>query len=137
MLRVLADTGPLAALFDADDRDHERVVGFVREFQGTMGTTWPVVTEVTHLLDFSVGKQLEFLEWVERGGIAVAALEPADLARIGGLMRKYADAPMDFADATLVVVADKTNTPQVLTLDDDFLVYRIHGSKAFELVLGD
>lgn len=64
---MLADTGPLVALFDADDRDHERAVGFVREFQGTMGTTWPVVTEVTRLLDFSVGKQLEFLEWVERG----------------------------------------------------------------------
>lgn len=67
----------------------------------------------------------------------MATLESADLARVGTLMRKYADAPMDFAAATLVLVADKTRTPQVLTLDDDFLVYRTQGNKAFELVLGD
>ena len=52
-----------------------------------MGTTWPVITEVTHLLDFSVGKQLEFLEWVERGGTAVADIETKDLAQIAGLRR--------------------------------------------------
>ena len=76
MLRVLADTGPLVALFDADDR-----------------------------------------------------------AQIGGLMKKHADTPMDFADATLVLVAHRTNTPQIITLDDDFHVYRIRGNKTFERVL--
>ena len=135
MLRVLADTGPLVALFDADDHDHDRIVQFVKSFQGTMGTTWPVITEVTHLLDFSVGKQLEFLDWVQRGAIAVADIETKDLVRIAGLMKKYADTPMDLADATLVFVADRTNTPQILTLDDDFDVYRIRGSKAFQRVL--
>lgn len=135
MLRVLADTGPLVALFDADDRDHNRVVQFVKAFQGTMGTTWPVITEVTHLLDFSVGKQLEFLEWVERGGIAVADIETKDLAQIAGLMKKYADTPMDFADATLVFVADRTNTAQIITLEDDFHVYRFRRRKVFESVL--
>ena len=135
MLRVLADTGPLVALFDPDDRDHDRVVQFVKAFSGTMGTTWTVVTEVTHLLDFSVGKQLEFLGWVERGGIAVADIETKDLPRIAGLMKKYAAAPMDFADATLVFVADRTGTQQIMTLDDDFHIYRIRGSKAFERVL--
>ena len=132
---MLADTGPLVALFDPDDRDHDRVVQFVKAFSGTMGTTWPVVTEVTHLLDFSVGKQLEFLGWVERGGIAVADIETKDLPRIAGLMKKYADAPMDIADATLVFVADRTDTRQIMTLDDDFHIYRIRRNKAFERVL--
>ena len=135
MLRVLADTGPLVALFDADDRDHSRVVEFLRTFSGVMGTTWPVITEVTHLLDFSVDKQVEFLEWVRRGGVVVAEIGPQDLAPIVGLMRKYGDTPMDFADATLVFVAERTNTPQIMTLDDDFYVYRIRGNKAFEGVL--
>ena len=76
-----------------------------------------------------------YVEWVERGGIAVAAIDTKDLARIAGLMKKYADTPMDFADATLVFVADRTNTPQIMTLDNDFHVYRIRGSKAFESVL--
>jgi predicted nucleic acid-binding protein len=110
-------------------------VQFVKAFQGAIGTTWPVITEVTHLLDFSVGKQLEFLKWVERGGVAVAEIETKGLAQIAGLMKKYADAPMDFADATLVFVADRTNTPQIMTLDDDFHIYRLRGNKAFESVL--
>ena len=135
MLRALADTGPLVALFDADDRDHGRVVNFLKTFQGTLGTTWAVITEVTHLLDFSVSKQLEFLEWVERGGIGVANIETKDLAQITGLMKKYADTPMDFADATLVFVADRTDTPQIMTLDDDFHVYRIRGRRAFVSML--
>ena len=58
-----------------------------------------------------------------------------ELGQIAGLMKKYADTPMDFADATLVFVADKTNTPQIMTLDDDFHIYRVRGSKAFESVL--
>ncbi len=135
MRRVLADTGPLVALFDADDRDHGRVVEFLRTFSGVLGTTWPVVTEVTHLLDFSLDKQVEFLDWVSRGGVAVAEIGTQDLAPIAALMKKYGDTPMDFADATLVFVADRTNTPQIMTLDDDFYVYRIRGNKAFEGVL--
>lgn len=135
MLRVLADTGPLVALFDGDDRDHDRVVACLRTFPGEIGTTWPVVTEVTHLLDFSVDKQVEFLDWVGRGGIAVAEIGPSDLKPISALMKKYRDTPMDFADATLVFVADRTNTPQIMTLDGDFAVYRYGRNKAFESVL--
>lgn len=135
MLRVLADAGPLVALFDPDDRDHDLVVRFLSGFSGELGTTWPVVTEVTHLLDFSVNKQAEFLEWVERGGVAVADIGTNELEQIVALMKKYSDAPMDFADATLVFLADRTNTPQIMTLDKDFRVYRFRGRKAFEGVL--
>ena len=135
MLRVLADAGPLVALFDPDDRDHDLVVRFLSGFSGVLGTNWPVITEVTHLLDFSVDKQAEFLEWVERGGVAVAEIGTPDLARIVALMKKYRDAPMDFADATLVSVADTTNTPQIMTLDNNFRVYRFQGRKSFESVL--
>ena len=135
MLRVLADTGPLVALFDADDRDHDRVVEFLKGFDGMIGTTWPVVTEVNHLLDFNVQTQLDFLEWLRRGGVALADIEVKDLTQIAGLMKKYADAPMDFADATLVFVAEKTNTRKIMTLDEDFYIYRLRGKTAFENVL--
>jgi predicted nucleic acid-binding protein len=82
-----------------------------------------------------VDKQAEFLEWVERGGVAVAEIGTLDLGQIVALMKKYGDAPMDFADATLVFLADRTNTPQIMTLDNDFRVYRFQGRKAFESVL--
>jgi len=47
-------------------------------------------------------------------------------------MDKYAD--MDFADATLVVLAEDLNTDLVFTVDRDFDVYRIHGRKRFNMV---
>lgn len=47
-------------------------------------------------------------------------------------MEKYKDIPMDFADATLVVLAEETGIDEVLTLDmRGFSAYRIHGIKAF------
>jgi len=137
VLRALADAGPLVALFDPDDRDHDLVVRFLSRFSGILGTTWPVITEVTHLLDFSVDKQAEFLGWVVRGGVAVAEIGTNDLGQIVALMKKYRDAPMDFEDATLVFLADRTNTPQIMTLDNDFRVYRFQGRKAFESMLAE
>jgi len=38
----------------------------------------------------------------------------------------YCDRPMDLADATLVLAAEKTGYHQILTLDSDFLFYRIN-----------
>lgn len=101
MLRVLADAGPLVALFDPDDSDHDLVVRFLSGFSGESGTTWQVIAEVTHLLDFSVDKQAEFLEWVERGGVAVGEIGTNNLGQVIALMKKYSHAPMELADATM------------------------------------
>jgi len=49
-------------------------------------------------------------------------------------MEKYADLPMDFADATLVSLAEELNTDLVFTVDKDFSVYRIRGRKNFRIV---
>ena len=48
-------------------------------------------------------------------------------------MEKYADRPMDFADATLVVLAEDLDTDLVFTVDNDFNVYRIRGRKRFRV----
>jgi predicted nucleic acid-binding protein len=45
-------------------------------------------------------------------------------------MTKYEDRPMDFADATLIVLGESLATTSVFTLDRrDFGVYRIGRSK--------
>ena len=49
-------------------------------------------------------------------------------------MLKYADRPMDFADATLVRLAEREGLTTVLTVDQDFDVYRIGGRKAFRVL---
>ncbi|ACK67606.1 hypothetical protein PCC8801_3644 [Rippkaea orientalis PCC 8801] len=41
---------------------------------------------------------------------------------------------LDLADATLVLTAEKTRYRQILTLDSDFLFYRIGDQDNFEII---
>lgn len=51
-------------------------------------------------------------------------------------MEKYADTPMDFADATLVLLAEALEVYEVFTLDRrGFSTYRTRERRAFRLVL--
>ncbi len=56
-------------------------------------------------------------------------------ARVLKLMRKYADVPMDFADACLVDLAMQLQTSRILTLDADFRLYRWGRNRPFEMLL--
>lgn len=57
------------------------------------------------------------------------------LQRVRQLLDKYADLPMDFADATLVVLAEELDCTSVFTTDrTDFSVYRLKGRKAFRIL---
>jgi predicted nucleic acid-binding protein len=57
------------------------------------------------------------------------------LSALEALMRKYADRPMDFADATLVHLARREALSTVFTIDhDDFETYRIDGRRRFRIV---
>lgn len=120
--RVLVDTGPLVALMNKRDRHHQRFVEYLKFFQGQLVTTWPVLTEVTHHVP--VSKAVEIIALVRDG-----ALEAIDLgnagARVHDLMKKYADRPMDLADASLVWAAEYTGIEQVMTIDSDFAVFRL------------
>jgi predicted nucleic acid-binding protein len=48
-----------------------------------------------------------------------------DMPRIVELIRKYADRPMDFADATLVTAAERTGIHEIISIDSDFDIYRL------------
>jgi uncharacterized protein len=49
-------------------------------------------------------------------------------------MEQYCDRPMDLADATLVLAAEKTGYRQILTLDSDFLFYRLGDGESFDII---
>lgn len=134
MASILIDTGPMVALFDPSERAHPHVVECLAGLtaKDRLHTSLAVVTEATHLLDFSVAKQLECLHWIELGGVYIEPLERADLPAIQTWMWKYRDLPMDFADATLVLLAHRLNTREILTLDrTDFSIYRDAQGRAF------
>lgn len=134
MRSILLDTGALVALLDISERNHERCVSFFETFSGKIMTTEPVLTEILYLLGSSVKAQKTCIEFILKGGATLVPQSPESLSKAIMLMEKYKDIPMDFADATLVVLAEETGIDEVFTLDiRGFSTYRIHGRKAFKV----
>jgi predicted nucleic acid-binding protein len=135
---VLVDTGPLVALFDPSDAAHDRCKTTLAQLRHSQRlTTLAVLTEAVYLLGFSARAQHALLSFIAAGAVAIAEFGAADVSRAGALMQRFANLPMDFADATLVVLAERLHTTTVFTLDRrDFTVYRA-GRRAFRLLPSD
>jgi predicted nucleic acid-binding protein len=134
MRSALLDTGFLVALLDRSERSHEACLEIFEDLQGELLSTEPVLTEAVYLLGPSVRAQRACIEFFVNGGAALVPQSADSLSRACTLMEKYEDVPMDFADATLVVLAEETGVNEVLTLDRrGFGVYRIRGRKAFRM----
>lgn len=131
MRSILVDAGPLIALFNRDDAHHAAMRGLLRDTAGRLITTWPVVTETSHMLDFEPRAQLDFYRWVAAGGVVVHEVPQEAIGRIIELVEKYGDRPMDLADATLVVAAEALGIQEIVSLDRDFEIYRIAGRERF------
>ncbi len=132
---VLVDTGPLVALFDPSDAAHERCKTTLAQLRDRQRiTTLAVLTEAVYLLGFSARAPHALLSFVAAGGVAIAEFGVSDVSRAAALMQRFQDLPMDFADATLVVLAERLHTTSVFTLDRrDFAVYRV-GRRVFRLL---
>ncbi len=132
---VLVDTGPLVALFDPSDTEHERCKqALARLRRHRRITSLSVLTEAIYLLGFSCRAQRALLAFVAAGAVEIADFNAAQVSRAAALMERFESLPMDFADATLVVLAEYFQTTTVFTLDRrDFSVYRL-GRRAFRLI---
>lgn len=131
---TLVDTGPLVAWFDRSDQDHQACASFFQEHSGAFVSTWPVLTEVCHLIPADVSPR--FLEWVSLGGLSVAELSGSALELMASWMRQYNDLPMDLADASLLWIAHEHGLHRIATLDRrDFSVYRLPGGEGLENLL--
>jgi len=131
--RVLADTGLFVALFNRNDRYHQRSVDFLKHSPQLL-TSWLVVTEVGFFLD--VRGKLAYLEFIRRGGVAVMDIAIADLHGVGAVLKKYQDREVDLADASLIWLAEKLDITDIATVDRrDFEIYRLSGNRQFSLVL--
>ena len=123
---ILIDTGPLVALFDPKDPDFKRCHLRLDSIDEPLYTTEAVLTEVLHLLESSSRGSEGLKQFVLEEYVSLLPLEKADIERSFELMDRYADCPMDFADATLIVLAEKIYTRKVFTLDNnDFSTYRV------------
>jgi uncharacterized protein len=125
---ILVDAGPLVALVDADDQFHKRCVAALKVLREPLATVWPPLTEAMYLLGDLRKAQDAVWEMIARGVLQLLPLDAADVPRMRELMGKYADRPMDLADAALIRVAEREGTRKIFTVDrEDFSIYRLHG----------
>ena len=137
---LIADTGFFYALADRSDRHHARALTLLEGLNEGLITTWPVLTEATHLLNMrlSPAVSVRFLSNIADGFCALHAIEPAQMRRVAALMGKYADLPMDLADASLLLLAEYLGDGRILSTDRrDFHTYRFKNQQPFRNLLLD
>jgi len=135
--RGLVDTGALLALLDRDDRWHQRCAEAFATLRLPLATSAAVLAELFHLLGDDRRELTAAWGLLRSGAVTVLPIDDVDLPELEALMKRYADRPMDFADATLVHLARRERLNTVFTVDqDDFETYRIDGRKRFRIVPG-
>lgn len=133
--RGLIDTGGILALLDADDRWHARCVAAFPSLRLPLATTAAVLAELFHLIGDKPRDVGAAWRFIRSGAVTVVPVADPDIPDLERLMKRYADRPMDFADATLVHLAGRESLTTIFTIDhNDFETYRIAGKKKFRIV---
>lgn len=137
MVDTLIDAGPLLAAINRNDNWHSESAALLRRMDCPFYTTLAVITEAMHLLGRYAGTPGQAALWrlILRGDLMVEHPTQRDLQRMADLMSRYADRPMDFADASLVAVAERLGLNRIVTLDrTDFSIYRLNDRNPFVIV---
>lgn len=130
MDRILLDTGPLVALFNAGDALHPAADAWFAGCRAQLHTVEPVLTEAAFFLP--ARQRAALADLAASGVVRIHQPDTAGRKRIGALLRKYADLDADWADACLVWAAEATGIHRIATIDvRDFSTYRIHGRTRF------
>lgn len=133
---MIIDASGMIAIIDALDPSHRECINALEDRAVQLHTTAAALTEAMHVSASRFG-------WKGCQGIwrmchqelfEIHGFEIDGMARTHRLMEKYRDLPMDFADATLVVLAEDLKDEEILTLDSDFRVYRMNGRKRFRVM---
>lgn len=135
---ILCDTGFWFALANPRDKHYNRAIEVAERLNEDPITTWPVITETCHLLTNRISTKacISFIRNLQQQEIKIQSLTSIDLAQIQQLMKKYADLPMDLADASLVILAEKLGHGRILSTDmRDFHTYRWKSNAPFENLL--
>jgi predicted nucleic acid-binding protein len=118
-MTVIADTGPLYALVDADDAWHSRVVEWWRANKSPIVVPACVLPELCYLLHTRISPDAEaaFVRAIANGEFTIEPLEPEDIVRADIIMQKYTDLDLGFTDATVIATAERLDAVEILTTD--------------------
>lgn len=124
---VIADTGPIVALLNGEDRYHEWSREVFDELDSPIVSCDAVLSEACFLLRKTRGGGEAVLKLVERGVIRLPFRLDSEIAPVRKVLTRYASVPMSLADACLVRLSERFAGSTILTLDRDFRIYRRHG----------
>ena len=102
---TLCDTGVIVALISRTDQHYQPCAGLMKTWRDPLVTTLPCITEAMHILG-TPPNQEALRQMIEDGFLTITPATREDALRACALMRRYADAPMDFADASLVAASE-------------------------------
>jgi predicted nucleic acid-binding protein len=134
MKPVLLDTGFIVALLDRSENFHKTCARTVREVEAPLVTCEAVITESCYLLRNLSGASEAVVENMAAGIFQVPFQLSGDTAGVKQVLRKYKDRKIDLADACLIRLADQFGTGDILTLDQDFTIYRWGRNKPFRVL---
>lgn len=135
---IIADTGFWIAILDDRDTYHLVALELAKTLQEPLITTIPVITEVCYLLQKRRGQNFAtaFLRSHQRSAFRLFEMTEFHLLRCEELMVQYANLPMDFADASLVILAEKLGHGRIVSTDKrDFEAYRWKNRHPFKNLL--
>jgi uncharacterized protein len=116
---IICDTGPLVAVLNKADQQHERCTRLLETVPGPLVVPAPVLTEVCWFLESRVDPSAEarFLQSIVDYVLELMPLTREDLARMVELVVSYADFPLCAVDASVLAVAERLGTDQIAALD--------------------
>jgi len=136
-LALILDTGPILALLDAGDPDHDRCVAMIEVTREDLVVPAAVLVEVDYWVLKLLGQDVwrVFVDDVASGAYRLEQLGPADLARAAQLERNYSSLDLGLVDASVIALCERLGERKVATLDRrDFSVVRPNHCQAFELL---
>lgn len=116
---IIAHTGALVALIDADDRHHEALRALWEAEPGAWVVPWAVLPEVDHVVRRSLGREPAqlFLDDLAAGHFAVEQGEPADLSRAAVLVAQHAELGLSLVDGVVLAVAERLRAAAIAAVD--------------------
>lgn len=137
---IVVDTSAVLQLASATAERHRDVARVVAELDGPFLLSPFVLAELDYMLGSRHGQaeQLALLAEVAAGAYELAEFNPADVKSAMAVMRRYADLRIGLADASLVVLAEKHATLDLLSFDArHFRAVRGPGGRPFRLLPDD
>lgn len=116
---IVADTGAVVALVDADDKHHETMRGRFEEDPDEWVLPWSILPEVDYLLGAHVGRRAQnaFFRDLASGAFAIDRGQPDDLLRAEALHARYASLHLGLVDTTVIAIAERLKAHTIATLD--------------------